>query len=820
MTVRVFTPGFFIVSLERGIMSHSPDDLNFSIDSRLLEELGENLVTRNHVAVAELIKNAYDADATEVNLKFINSRQDESHSSEIKISDNGSGMTFNEINENWMRIGTTDKIRNPETDEYGRTKTGNKGIGRFSCRRLAHRLELTAIAEDPDSDGYVKTFVEFDWENFARNTDVDEIPVPYEVEYPDEAKTGVTLRLIDLRDEWTERDFNTLRRNVLTLSVIQSQRRDGYKEDPGFEITFDAPEFDKGQGSLQEQVYNAGWCVLEGRFDADGNVNLELDAKKIGERSYTLRKKYSGIGGTSFKIAFIPNQKKHFRDTSTLSWERASDIMDDYAGIRVYKGGFRVYPYGGPNSDWLGIDRYYSRRIGRPEEEFDDFSGKLELHNDYERVMLVHPRNENLIGRVSVDTDANLEMTADREGFIQNDTFEDLKEGVRLSLQWLTLQYSNYQALIEEEKLREEAKELKDQLEEGNTDTDESDNTSKKSSNSGLSEWNSSESGSSGSSQTSTGNSKTKATSSGSSSDSDALNQAVSVIESATENISNNSNDEDDEISDAVETATDIVQTSVEQKQKEIDFYRSAFSVNQFVFSFMHELRDMILELETAKSDIEESASNLPADQRESFNSVTRDLDSLKSRFEQQMDLFGVLTDSGASADKEEHRLETEVENLVNSIDYISTDYNIQIKHDIPVNLYTPPMHETELYSILINLLTNSIKAVIAGASQERDILIEGRKVENDIAITVRDSGVGLPEEYQQEVFDPLITDPGDELYDRLDEEMPENLSSQLGTGSGLGLNIVRDIANKYGGSVEFVEHEEWTTSVEVVLSE
>jgi len=74
-------------------MSSSPDDVSFTIDSRLLEELGENLVTRNHVAVSELIKNAYDADATEVVLEFEDARADDTTDSEIRIRDDGTGMS-------------------------------------------------------------------------------------------------------------------------------------------------------------------------------------------------------------------------------------------------------------------------------------------------------------------------------------------------------------------------------------------------------------------------------------------------------------------------------------------------------------------------------------------------------------------------------------------------------------------------------------------------------------------------------------------------------------------------------------------------------
>ncbi|QLC34085.1 ATP-binding protein [Halarchaeum sp. CBA1220] len=796
-------------------MSQTPEGLNFSIDSRLLEELGENLVTRNHVAVAELIKNAYDADATEVELQFTNTRQrEDGQQSEIRITDNGTGMTYDEIDENWMRIGTTDKIRNPQTEIYGREKTGNKGIGRFSCRRLGNRLELTSIAEDPDSDGYVKTYVEFPWEEFARETDVNQIPVYSEVEYLDEATTGVTLRIMDLRDEWTQRDFNTLRRNVLTLSVVEQQRRDGYQEDPGFEIIFDASEFDRGEGNLAEQVYEAGWCELEGEFSEDGDVELSLEAKKIGKRSYSLKNSYDGLAGTTFRIAFIPKAKEHFRDPNTLSLERASEVTSEYGGIRVYKGGFRVYPYGGPDNDWLGIDRYYSRRIGSPRDELKDLKGDLEYNNDFNRIMLSHPRNENMIGRINVSSDANLEMKTDREGFIQNDTFEDLKDGVRLALQWLTLQYSNYQAIKEKEELEQETDDLLNALgQEGESSKSSSKSGGGESSSTSLSEWADSDEGDSSNTSSDVEASKSPTTS-----DVETVDRAISVIQKASETATSKQDDED--VTQAVEAASEIVQRSVEKNRKEIEFYRSAFSVNQFIFSFMHELRDMILELETNKADLNNVANEIEGEQANSVRAIAEDIDGLKQRFQQQMNLFGVLADSDGDMAEEEQRVEEHVEKLISSVEYISEDYGINLRYDIPVNLYTPPMHQTELYSIIVNLITNSIKAVIAGSGSEKEIVIEGIKSGDDVVLRVHDTGIGVPDAYREEILQPLVSDPGGDLYDLLSDEMPKQLSSQLGSGSGLGLSIVSEIAEKHGGTVRFVDEEDWETTAEVILRE
>ncbi len=77
--------------------------IEFTVDAALLRQLGERLVGRPHIALAELIKNSYDADATLVTLGF--------DGDSIEIEDNGHGMTFEEFRDGWMRIGTPAKQR-------------------------------------------------------------------------------------------------------------------------------------------------------------------------------------------------------------------------------------------------------------------------------------------------------------------------------------------------------------------------------------------------------------------------------------------------------------------------------------------------------------------------------------------------------------------------------------------------------------------------------------------------------------------------------------------------------------------------------------
>src|SRR5262245_12397033 len=118
--------------------------MKFSVDSRLLRELGERLVGHPYIALAELVKNAYDADATKVVISFATDR--------IEVSDNGHGMDIEAFASRWMRVGSTHKEAQQVSPRFGRSLTGSKGVGRLSVQLLAQHLELRSVSEtEPDS---------------------------------------------------------------------------------------------------------------------------------------------------------------------------------------------------------------------------------------------------------------------------------------------------------------------------------------------------------------------------------------------------------------------------------------------------------------------------------------------------------------------------------------------------------------------------------------------------------------------------------------------------------------------------------------------
>ncbi|WP_455450015.1 ATP-binding protein [Natrinema thermotolerans] len=797
-------------------MAGSSEKVSFTIDSRLLEELGENLVTRNHVAVGELIKNAYDADATEVVLEFEDTTADDPSESEIRIRDDGVGMSLVEVRDDFMRIATTDKIQNPKSETYGREKAGSKGIGRFACRRLAHELELTTTAYLEEEDQYERTSMTIDWRRYETDQEIDQVTFEPTVERfsgDEDISTGTVIGLRDLQDTWNQRDFNTLRRNVVTLAVVESQDRGPeYETDPGFEITFDAPEFDKGEGTLSEQVHEAGWGCLEGELHEDGEVSLSLDAKLIGNRTYSFEHDVGSLSGTSFKISYIPlDTKEHYRDPQTLSITRAREITKEQGGVRVYKGGFRVFSYGGPDDDWLGIDQTRSTHGGRsPDERFEELSDTLEFHTDFEKTLLSLPNNRNLIGRVMISSTADLTMASNREDFLDDELFDQLRDIIFLSIEWMTLQWSHYKAKKAQKELQKETEKFLEETGRGKEQTD-SDESSGQLELDDISEDESED----------TTKDRTDTESITTDSSEETVDRAIDLLEGVADTATDTVPDEEKQVSDeAVETATKVIRNSIDQKEQEIDFFRSAFSVNQVVFSFSHELRSMTNSLGSSAARIEAVMDELPEDQQSRFSEIVTELRDMQERFEDQMELFGIFMETGTHKEIAPQSVLETVEDVTSAVEYIADYYNVTLSSDIPELLRTPPMYESELYSIVINLVTNSIKAVGTTPDSDNRILVEGRPVDNGVRLRVYDDGVGIPETKEEEAFEPLVSDPAENIYEDLSDQMPPELTEQLGKGTGLGLSIVRNIAEKHNGHAKFVNADEWNTCVEVTLNE
>jgi hypothetical protein len=122
-----------ILELSTKLASFDTDNIRFSVDAGIIDRLGTELVARQETAVSELVKNSYDADAKKVTLMFENS---DSIGGTLHIEDEGLGMTREQLINGFMRISSTDKLRNPISERFNRNRAGQKGIEDFTSLEI------------------------------------------------------------------------------------------------------------------------------------------------------------------------------------------------------------------------------------------------------------------------------------------------------------------------------------------------------------------------------------------------------------------------------------------------------------------------------------------------------------------------------------------------------------------------------------------------------------------------------------------------------------------------------------------------------------
>ena len=149
-------------------------DLHHSIDAKHAQNIGEQSVSDRVQAVIEIVKNSYDADALNCTVRFF-ARSGGSgtlvHIDKIVISDDGIGMTKDDIKNKWMRLATDSKIKDNKSPKFGRTVSGQKGMGHFATQKLGSKIVIISNPElyngRKSSDDYDKTLMlSTDWDTF------------------------------------------------------------------------------------------------------------------------------------------------------------------------------------------------------------------------------------------------------------------------------------------------------------------------------------------------------------------------------------------------------------------------------------------------------------------------------------------------------------------------------------------------------------------------------------------------------------------------------------------------------------------------------
>jgi hypothetical protein len=408
------------------------DTLHFDVSSGLKSVLGSELITDDEVAIFELVKNSFDAAATHVDLYF--------DAAQIVISDNGTGMTVEDVKKKWLFVGYSakrDQNRNADFRDTiaGRKHfAGSKGVGRISSDRLGRLLTLQTRAKRQTS-GPVHCLT-VDWGLFDSNhlQRFEEIGVVYTEQatgfiLPAGVRKnghGTVISIEQPRKSWDRASMLKLKSALAKLINPFGATADG------FTISITAPAEKAADKKVREKATSEGEEPLSkdlvngevGNFIfatlrekttfirievSESGEHLESSLIDRGELIYKIREpnEYKRLGKSGFRceVYFLNNSAKQ-------TFARRMGVPSvQFGSVFLFRNGFRVFPIGEATDDWFGMERRkgqgYARYLGAR-----DVIGRIDVEGSDDDFKEASSRNTGLI-----ETPAVMEL---RECFMEH----------------------------------------------------------------------------------------------------------------------------------------------------------------------------------------------------------------------------------------------------------------------------------------------------------------------------------------------------------------------------------------------------------------
>lgn len=395
--------------------------LKFNVTARTAKLIGLENFANAEGAVIELVKNAYDADSSVCYVVF--DIKPSPHDSAIYIIDKGFGMTGEVIENQWMTIGTDDKLQHAQSSRTGRVKSGAKGIGRFALNRLGIETEMLTFPDDRN-DGFRWVL---DWRAFDQpgrklsdiNATLESIDNVFFVKRCEEFQLdkvnelfkdittdkfhGTLIRISSLNDEWSQTtisnlfgtlemlipehlsaDFKLFLYSLDNPDLYGAVPSSGY-DDYDYKVSahYTGGETNALQVTIERNELNLS--LLETRYvrvfeqPAMKEFPFRLEdfkrgpfTKTISLDGYWAKESLNDIGDFDFTFYFLKNTVND--DADSLSARKypyngfdsatRKRWLKKFGGVKIYRDNFRVRPYGEPGNDWLRLGERQSQSPG------------------------------------------------------------------------------------------------------------------------------------------------------------------------------------------------------------------------------------------------------------------------------------------------------------------------------------------------------------------------------------------------------------------------------------------------------------------------
>lgn len=418
--------------------------------ARLLTMLSEQLIRNKLIALMEIVKNSYDADANWVQIRFENfenfGKKDlkESEKPFIEIEDDGDGMSFDIIKDSWMNPASPYKYykrkRGKDITKKGRIMQGEKGIGRYAVYKIGYIVEIFTKERDIQSNEiYLKSDLSIYDNELLEQVDrkkseepiyIDELSSYYEIN--DEPKRivekqidirgeilkrephGTLIRITSLKHNWKKEDVEKLKDRCKKLVSPFSET------DFMISTTYLGEDIEVTELVNLEDILDMALSRIEGEVDKDGfctyklnNDKGKLDVLSLTEDSFIKERFYNknykrerGPECGPFNFKFYVYDMRRGEMSVQPYIHKYRDTIASHR-VYLYRDNVRIYPYGDPDDDWLKLD------IFRGTKRAGDYLS-----------------NDQTIGYISISARDNpdLKDKTNREGLLEiGNAFEDFR---------------------------------------------------------------------------------------------------------------------------------------------------------------------------------------------------------------------------------------------------------------------------------------------------------------------------------------------------------------------------------------------------------